>query len=188
MTDAIDDPDAPLVLRAGQGDHAACRALVALYLPRVHRFAYRLTGNSADADEIAQDTFERLWQHGSRWQPGAAKFSTWLFRVVRNLCTDRLRQRRPEDAAALEALVDDDDTAHTALARAATAANVQEAIAALPERQREALVLCHFEDLSNIEAAHVLEISVEALESLLSRARRTLRASLAPLAGADGLM
>ena len=182
MTEATDDPDMPLVLRAGQGDHAACRMLVARYLPRVHRFAYRLTGNAADADEVAQDSFERLWQHASRWQPGGARFSTWLFQVARNLCTDRLRERRPGDANALEALEDGNMPAHAELERQDLAATVRGAIAALPVRQREALLLCHFEELSNIEAAQVMEISLEALESLLARARRTLRFTLSALA------
>lgn len=181
MTEASDDPDAPLVLRAGQGDHAACRLLVARYLPRLHRFAYRMTGNAADADEVAQDSFERLWLHASRWQPGAARFSTWLFQVARNLCTDRLRERRPGDAAALDALEDGSLSADAAIERTAVAASVHEAIAALPLRQREALLLCHFEELSNIEAAQVMEVSVEALESLLARARRALRTTLAAL-------
>ena len=181
MTEASDDPDMTLVLRAGQGDHAACGMLVSRYLPRVHRFAYRLTGNAADADEIAQDTFERLWLHAARWQPGAVRFSTWLFQVARNLCTDRLRERRPGDAGPLETLEDGNMPAHAELEQASTSATVREAIAGLPVRQREALLLCHFEELSNIDAAHAMEISVEALESLLARARRTLRASLAAL-------
>lgn len=181
MTEATDDPDMPLVLRAGQGDHAACRMLVSRYLPRIHRFAYRLTGSAADADDISQDTFERLWLHAARWQPGAALFRTWLFQVARNLCTDRLRERRPADATALDTLEDASMTAHVELEQAATSATVREAIAGLPARQREALLLCHFEELSNIEAAGAMEISVEALESLLARARRTLRAGLAVL-------
>ena len=178
-TTARDDPDAELVLRAGAGDQAACSQLVDRWLAPVHRLAQRVLGNAADADEVAQDTFLRVWEHASRWKPDA-KFSTWLFRVAHNLCMDRLRARRRGDDTLLDTLGDETTVAREA-ERAATAASVREAVAALPARQRMALSLCHFEELGNIEAAGVMGISVEALESLLGRARRALRSSLATL-------
>lgn len=173
------DPDAPLVLRAGAGDHAACRALVDRYLTRVHRLALRVLGHVDDANEVAQETFLRVWQHAARWQPGATRFSTWLFRIAHNLCMDTIRRRRPHDADALETLGDEGAGAATH-EREATVASVRAAVAALPARQRAALALCHFEQLTNIEAAAAMDVSVEALESLLARARRTLRERLGP--------
>jgi len=173
------DPDAPLVQRAGAGDQAACALLVDRWLGPVHRVASRVLGNTADAEEVAQDAFLRLWQHAPRWKPDA-KFSTWLFRVVHNLCMDRIRARRPGDDAALDAMGDEGAGAR-AVERESTAASVREAVASLPPRQRAAMSLCHFEEMGNIEAAEVLGVSVEALESLLARARRTLRTRLAAL-------
>lgn len=175
------DPDAALLQRAGGGDAAACALLVDRHLPRVHRFAQRLLGNPADAEEIAQEVFLRVWQQAPRWRSnGAARFSTWLYRVAQNLCLDRLRQRRPQEALDEDL---DDDTANVAarFEQSRVALQVRDAVALLPARQRAALALCHDEGLSNPEAAAVLEISVEALESLLARARRTLRSVLAPL-------
>src|SRR5205085_9607433 len=97
-----DDPDAPLVLRAGAGDASACAQLVDRWLAPVHRMAARVLGNAAGADEGAQDAFLRVWEHAPRWKPDA-KFSTWLFRIAHNLCMDRIRARRPGDDAALDA-------------------------------------------------------------------------------------
>jgi RNA polymerase sigma-70 factor (ECF subfamily) len=145
----------------------------------VHRLASRVLGNAADADEVAQDTFLRVWEHAPRWKP-KAKFSTWLFRMAHNLCIDRLRARRPTEEAALDVMGDDGASARE-VERHATATSVRAAVAALPARQRIALSLCHFEEMTNIEAAEVMGVSVEALESLLSRARRTLRGTLAAL-------
>jgi RNA polymerase sigma-70 factor, ECF subfamily len=180
MTDVLrDDPDAALVLRAGAGDQAACAALVDRWLRPVHRLAHRVLGNAADADEVAQEAFLRVWQHAPRWKP-RAKFSTWLFRMAHNLCVDRLRARRATEDAALDVLGDDGASARE-VERHATATSVRAAVASLPVRQRIALTLCHFEELTNIEAAEVMGVSIEALESLLARARRSLRGTLAAL-------
>lgn len=176
---ATADPDAELVRRAGAGDHAACAALVQRHLVRVHRLAFRLLGNRADAEDVAQEAFLRVWTEAPRWRPGAARFATWLHRVTQNLATDRLRRRREGGDAPLAALVDPAAPVPAALDRDSANAAVRDAVAALPERQREAIALCHFEQRSNIEAAGLLGLSVDALESLLARARRDLRGRLA---------
>jgi len=134
-----------------------------------------MLGNRTDAEDVAQDVFLRVWQQAPKWRSGEAKFSTWLHRVTLNLCTDRLRRRRE---TALEAAGDpasDAPLPDAGLQEAAIVARVQVALAQLPERQREAIVLCHYQELGNIEAAAVLELSVDALESLLARGRRRLR-------------
>jgi RNA polymerase sigma-70 factor (ECF subfamily) len=120
----------------------------------------------------------RLWTHAARWQPGRAKFETWLYRVTLNKCFDRLRQR---PVAALDAALEVPDPAPgpgSGLDDAFVSRHVEAALQALPERQRAAIQLCHYQECGNIEAAEILGISVEALESLLSRGRRTLRARL----------
>lgn len=177
--DGSEDPDLAVLLRIVEGDGEACRMLVDRHLTRLHALASRLLDSGADADEVCQDAFVRAWQQAPKWQSGKARFSTWLHQVVLNLCRDRLRTRR--EALPLDALaeqVDEQDTPEQAHGRADRDRSVQLALRELPERQREALVLCHFQGLSNIEAAALLELSVDALESLLARARRGLKAAL----------
>ena len=177
---AREDPDAELVRLAGAGDRAAAAELVERHSTRIYRIAYRLLGDAGAAEDVAQETFLRLWRHAGSWKPGAAKFSTWLARVATNLCYDRLRRRREVNDEAPERA---DDAAGPAqlLFQTQAGAAVREAMADLPERQRTALTLCTFEEMTNIEAAAVMEVSVEALESLLSRGRRGLRQRLEPM-------
>jgi len=172
------DPDADLVARAGRGDRAAAAALMARHLPRMLALARRMLSDPAEADDAVQDAFVQLWTHAARWEPGRAKFGTWLYRVTLNKCYDRLR-RRP--TAPLEAAVHVADPApppDATLQNAAISAQIEAALAELPERQRAAIQLCHYEGCGNIEAAEIMGVSVEALESLLARGRRTLRGRL----------
>lgn len=173
------DPDAELLARVGARDPGAVRALVARKLPRLLALATRLLGDRMEAEDVAQEAFIRIWKQAPRWKTGEARFDTWLHRVALNLCYDRLRGRREEPA---DALPDEPDPQPRADARLETRerdARVRDALAALPPRQREALVLHYYQELSNIEAAGLMGITVDALESLLSRARRNLRAQLA---------
>jgi RNA polymerase sigma-70 factor (ECF subfamily) len=177
------DPDEALLVRIADGDAAAVRALVGRKLPRILGLAQRMLADSAEAEDVAQEAFLRVWKQAPKWRPGAARFDTWLHRVALNLCYDRLRRRReiatdspPEQA--------DERTpaADRGLIAQDTGKRVAAALQRLPERQREAIVLCHYQELGNIEAAAVMGVTVEALESLLSRGRRSLRAALADLA------
>ena len=136
-----------------------------------------LTDHAA-AEDVSQECFLRLWRQSARWRPDAT-VKTWLYRVAHNLCIDALRKRRESAELDPEAPDDRIDPAGE-LQRRQVAERVEREISALPERQRTALTLAHHMELGNIEAAEVMDISVEALESLLSRARRTLRARLAP--------
>jgi RNA polymerase sigma-70 factor (ECF subfamily) len=179
----LDDPDLDLVRRVGAGDGAACAALVDRHLAKIVALGGRMLGNRADAEEVAQEVFLRVWRQAAAWQPGRARFSTWLYRVTVNLCHDRLRRRRETSLDAAGDPPSRDPPPGTGLQQAAVAARVERALAALPERQREAIVLCHYQELGNIEAAGVLGISVEALESLLSRGRRRLRELLSAEVG-----
>lgn len=144
--------------------------------------ATRLLDDASEAEDACQDAFVKAWEIAPRWTPGQARFSTWLYGVALNGCRDRLRRRRPQDATALDALIDTGVGPAQQASEDDTARAVRRAITALPERQREALVLCHFQELPQAEAARLLDTSVDALESLLARARRTLRESLAPFA------
>ena len=181
------DPDEDLVRRVGQGDSAAIQALVARKLPRIHALAQRMLHDSTEAEDVAQEAMLKAWRQAPKWQPGKARFDTWLHRVALNLCYDRLRRRREIVTDAPPERADEGPAPDRGLLAAETGDRVNGALARLPDRQREAIVLCHYQELTNIEAAALMEISVEALESLLSRGRRALRQALADLKpGAEG--
>ena len=175
------DPDDELLSRVAEGDPAAVRALVARKLPRLLSLGGRMLGDAQEAEDVAQDAFLRVWKQAPRWKPGAARFDTWLHRVALNLCYDRLRKRRERPQAEPPDRPDEGPGPDRGLLASDTSRRVNAALQALPERQREAVVLCHYQDLGNIEAAAAMGVSVEALESLLGRGRRTLRAALADL-------
>lgn len=177
------DPDAELVRNVGAGDARAAEALVRRHLPRMVGLARRMLNDPAEAEDVAQEVFLRVWRDAARWRPGAAKFETWMHRVALNLCYDRLRRRRETpDAEAGVHVADAQPLASEAWLAQQRAAKVHAALAELPERQRAAIALVHFQDFTNIAAAETLEISVEALESLLARGRRALKAALADVA------
>ncbi len=169
------------MLRAGKGDAAAIRALTARKLPRLLALAGRMLGDAAEAEDVAQEACLRMWRQAPRWVPGQARFDTWLHRVALNLCYDRLRRRREVTVETPPEETDPAPLADRLLERAGLAQEVNTALQALPARQREAIVLCHYQELGNIEAAELMAVSVEALESLLSRGRRALRAALSGL-------
>lgn len=174
------DPDLADLEKAGAGDRAAFARIVDRHLGAIVTLAERMTGNRSDAQDVAQDVMLRAWRQASTWRSGQARFSTWLHRVALNACIDRARRPRavPLDEAA--DVPSAEPGVESQLHRRDVERRVRAALAQLPERQRAALVLSHYRELSNVEAAAVLEISVDALESLLSRGRRALRALLAP--------
>ncbi len=175
---SLDDPDGALVRRIAAGDAQAVEALVARKLPRMTALAQRLLGDRFEAEDVVQEVFLRVWKHAAGWTPGAAKFDTWMHRVAYNLCTDRLRRRRetplPDDWDA----PDPSPRADQAMEASAAGETVGRALAALAPRQREAIVLTYYQELPNRDAAALMGIGVDALESLLARGRRALRARL----------
>ncbi|PMS27207.1 RNA polymerase sigma-70 factor [Trinickia soli] len=177
------DLDAELVARVARDDASAVRQLVARKLPRLLALAVRMLGDRMEAEDVAQEAFVRIWKQAPHWREGEARFDTWLHRVAMNLCYDRLRARRETpDPAPEDAPPEDEALApsgpEVALEARQHGARVRQALAALPPRQREALVLTYYQELSNAETASLMGISVDALESLLVRARRAIRAQL----------
>jgi RNA polymerase sigma-70 factor (ECF subfamily) len=176
------DPEAALVARYAAGEAAAARALAERLVPRLISVAARmLGGDRAEAEDIAQETMLRLWRAAPGWRPGEARVATWAYRVAVNLATDRLR-RKGRGAAPLDAVAEPEDGRPGALSgmvEAARLAALDRALAALPERQRQAVVLRHIEGLSNPEIAVILEVGVEAVESLTARGKRALAQALA---------
>ncbi|MBT7612572.1 MAG: RNA polymerase sigma factor [Rhodospirillaceae bacterium] len=173
--------DDRLMVMIGSEDRDAFGVLAARHLARCIAIAYRTLGDRQDAEDISHDAMLRVWRHAPKWKTGGAQFTTWLYRVVVNLCIDRTRRVKPTAGEVPEDLSDGKPDAADTLESNQTADQVREAVMALPDRQKEALVLCFFEGVSNAEAAEILEVSVGALEQLLVRARRSLRVTLAGL-------
>ena len=170
--------DERLMSLVSTGDRQAFDQLSRRHALRIYRLAVRLCRNDSDAQEISQEALIRVWNAAPRWKP-EAKFTTWLYRVVMNLCFDR--GRKPV-ASPLEEAGDPPDTAQGAFERVCEqqcSAAVARALEALPERQRIAVVLTYYQEVSNAEAAAIMGVSVSALEALLVRARRTLSVTLA---------
>ena len=182
--------DDALLLLYARGDADAARLLTARHLGRVYGFAARLLGDRAEAEDVAQEAMLRLWRAAATWRSGEAQLSTWLYRVTVNLCTDRQRARNRRRAEALDEVAEpaDDraDTEAALMARQRVDA-LQAALATLPDRQRQAVVLRHIDGLSNPEIAAILEVGVEAVESLTARGKRALTAVLAGQKAALGL-
>ena len=169
--------DATLVAAFARGEERAFRRLVERHIGKVVAVARRMLGDAAAADDVAQETFLRLWRNGASLEVGAGGLAPWLYRVASNLALDRIRARRPESADGLDAQKVPGDQERGLIERD-TSRVVEAALAGLPERQRLAVVLCHYEDNSLAEAAKILQTTVEAVESLLGRARRALRRTL----------
>jgi RNA polymerase sigma-70 factor (ECF subfamily) len=179
------DPDSELLTRIGRGDEGAVREIVGSKLPRVLALATRMLGDRTEAEDVAQEVFVRVWRHAARWRPGRAMFGTWLHMVTLNLCRDRLRRRREIMPPRLPDIPDPAPLSDEVMEAVEAVSSVSAAVMALPERQREAILLVHYQDMTNIAAAEAMEISVEALESLLARGRRALRRMLVPDAGKE---
>ncbi|MEP3053093.1 RNA polymerase sigma factor [Ascidiaceihabitans sp.] len=174
-----DTDDAALLARYARGDAAAARLLTARLTPRVYAQAFRVLGDGAEAEDVAQEAMLRLWKTAPQWREGEAKVSTWLYRVTANLCIDRLRRTR---GAALDDVAEPQDPTPGVEAKMQDRARMdalQMALNALPDRQRQAVVLRHIEGLANPEIAQILDISTEAVESLTARGKRALATSLA---------
>ncbi|MDP4031797.1 MAG: RNA polymerase sigma factor [Pseudorhodobacter sp.] len=173
--------DEALLVLYANGDRGAARMLTLRLTPRVLSYATRVLGERTEAEDIAQDAMLRLWRVAGVWRQGEARVSTWLYRVVTNLCTDRLRARRRRATAALDTTPEVADATPGVEARLIATdrlSALEAALAALPDRQRQAVVLRHIEGLPNPEIAEVMGIGVEAVESLTARGKRMLAARL----------
>jgi RNA polymerase sigma-70 factor (ECF subfamily) len=170
--------DEQLMAWVVEGDRRSFDALVDRHLQRALRTAARIVGNSADAEEIAQEAMLRVWTRSRSWRPNRAKFTTWFYQIVINLAFDHRRRpsSEPLDAAADPA--DPSPLGSAALEDLQRRRAVAEAIRQLPARQRAALTLCYYEGLSGEEAASALSTSLKAVEGLLLRARRFLKKRL----------
>ena len=189
--------DEELMAAVVLGDHHAYQALVRKNLPAISRYALRLVGSRSESEDIAQETFLRLWTTARKWDPAKAKLTTWLHRITHNLCIDFLRKQKrvslepdfdsevsSEEATsgefsnALRESAEAQGDSPDREAREAELRALDRALNMLPEAQRSALLLCHYQGFSNKEAADIMGSSVQALESLIARAKRGLRTQL----------
>ena len=171
--------DAALLEASARRVEAAFVVLIGRYQRDVLRVVWRISGGHADSEDIAQETFLRLWSNPSQVREAKA-LKGWLLRVASNMVMDRFRRKPTQDLEAAEHVADLSPGPGGWLAHSQVSRAIDEALASLPERQRMALALVHFEQLSNIAAAEIMELSVDALESLLARARRKLKEILGP--------
>lgn len=177
-----DAPDEALLVAFANGDAAAGRMLLGRLAPRLFAHAARVLRDRAEAEDVVQEALLRLWRIAPDWRQGEAQVSTWAYRVVVNLCTDRLRARTRRRHVDLDSVAEPpapDASAIEQMTEAARADALDKALSELPDRQRQAVVLRHLEDLSNPEIASVMDITVEAVENLTARGKRALAALLA---------
>lgn len=170
--------DDTLMARVAARDADAFRALVEKHAGKAHRIGWRMLGDAVEAEDVAQEAMLKLWEQADKWQAGGAGVGAWLNRVATNLCLDRLRRQRftseeeapdrADESPLADALIDADRMRDRSL----------KAVHALPDRQRAAIILTYYEDCSNTAAAGILDMNIKAFESLLLRARQTLKAAL----------
>ena len=172
-----ENPDHDLIMRIAQKDIDAYRLLIGRHLNKALKFAERMLGNRQDAEDIIQDTCLKIWNEAERWQP-RAKFSTWLYRVIFNACMDYKRKVVPLILEESDSIADDNPSADDMLIVEERAIRVRKALQLLPERQRAALILSYYEEVSNQDAADTLEIPLGAFQQLLFRARHHLKEEL----------
>ena len=168
-----------LLAQISSGNIAAWEIIIDRHLAAVSRYAAYILGDIGQSEDVAQETFIRLMKKAHTWEPGDATLKGWLFKVARNLCIDHKRKKRPDPIENAYDLLDPNDN-NTTDRRIDIANIVKTALGLLPERQKTAIVLVHYEGFSGAETAELLDISVEAVESLLARGRRNLRKTLQP--------
>lgn len=171
--------DAALLQAYARGDRRAAAMLTARVLPRVYRHGLRLLGDSAEAEDVAQEAMMRLWRIAPDWRDGEAKVETWLYRVTANLCVDRLRKRRTVGLDEVDEPLSDAPDAVAQIQSRTRHDALQAGLDQLPVRQRQAIVLRHIDGLSNPQIAEVMGVGSRAVESLIARGKRTLAALLA---------
>ena len=169
--------DEELLALIQDDSHEAFSILVQRHTERFYRLAYRYLQNKETAEDVVQDAFVKLWEDPARWQAERKnKFTTWFYRIVVNLCLDRQKRKKPLELGDQEILIADErQTPDVEVLNKEKHKILENEIAALPERQRTALNLCFEEGLSNQEAAQVMGLNLKALQSLVMRAKTTLK-------------
>lgn len=174
----MEQDDARLIAAVARRDASAFRTLAERHAPTLHRLAWRLLADRSEAEDVVQESLVRLWDHAAGWKPVGGGVPAWLRRIATNLCLDRLRRRARLSDEAVPEVVDDSAGADVRIDAARLGDVARDALASLPDRQRAAIVLTYYEQLSNAAAAELMALNVKAFESLLVRARTALRAAV----------
>lgn len=180
MIEDRQDDDESLMVRVQSGDHQAFATLVQRHTRLFFSAAYRMCAQEQEAEDIVQEAFLKLWDRPDAFdREKGVKFTTWFYRVVTNLAIDKGRKKKPQAGAEiLEFLPDGAAASDQVLQERQQEQALEQAIQNLPERQKTALNLCFYEGLSNKDAAEIMGVGVKALESLLIRAKKTLKDDL----------
>lgn len=171
----VPQKDALLMSRLVEGDEAAFREIMQLYLPKLVAVAYRILSDREEAEDIAQESLLKLWRFSMQWDGSKGAISTWLYRVASNAAIDRLRKKKDLYMEHPPEQIDHTLSQEDALQEIERQTLIKEALTMLPERQKQALSLCYNAGQTNKQAAEIMDISVKALEALLVRARKGLR-------------
>lgn len=174
VSDATVDKEAQLLAAYARGEQSAARSLADRLLPRIMGQAVRMLQDRAEAEDVAQEAMLKLWKVAPNWDPSRGRVTTWIFRVVANLCTDRLRRRRGVGLDDIAEPTDPSPSAAAALQNVSRANALSWGLAQLPERQAQAVALRHLEGLSNPEIAEIMDIGTRAVESLTARGKSAL--------------
>jgi RNA polymerase sigma-70 factor (ECF subfamily) len=174
--------DRSLMARIVERDRAAFALIAERHATIALGLAQRIVRNTADAEDVVQESLTRLWVFADRWNPEAARFSSWFYRIVTNQAISRLRRKTTESLDGIDEPSDITPGPHALLAGREIGTAIGTAMNRLPDRQRAAIALCYDQGLSCAEAADAMNVSVGTMESLLFRARRSLREWLAPIA------
>lgn len=169
------DSDDALMVRVAARDADALRLLAERHADIAWRIAYRMLADAAEAEDVAQEALLRLWQYAERWQVGGPGVAAWLTRVATNACLDRIRRRRFVGDDAVPERADESPLADEMIEQDDVRSAVAACIEALPDRQRAAIVLTYYEERQNKMAAEILAMQLKAFESMLFRARASLR-------------
>jgi RNA polymerase sigma-70 factor, ECF subfamily len=170
--------DADLLSAVAKRNQLAFKAIMSRYYQPVYRVAWRLSAGHVDAQDVAQEAFLKLWNNPAQIREAGA-LKSWLMRVAANLVMDRYRQKPMQELETAETIVDQSPSAGDTIDHKRISSTIDTAIAGLPDRQKQALIYVHFEHMTNISAAAAMDVSVDALESLLARARRSLKEKFA---------
>ena len=181
-----DLPDERLIEHVAKGEQAAFSVIVYRYTDRYLAMAERVLRDREEAKDALQDSFIKLWEKAHSFNAEKAKFSTWFYRIVLNRCLDKKRKKKPTSLPENFDLADDSPDQEQKADEEQVATKVSTHLHDLPEKQKAAIMLCYFEGLTNKEAAEVLDLNIKALESLLTRGRKTLAQRLA--SSADELL
>ncbi|MEL0255777.1 MAG: sigma-70 family RNA polymerase sigma factor [Burkholderiaceae bacterium] len=166
--------DNVLLVAFAKGDRSAAQQLTERLMPKIYSHAYYRLGNIADAEDVTQEAFLKLWKIAPNWKYDKAQVSTWLYRVVYNLCKDRYRRATLENLSSAQEVTDGNQSPTDNIDAQYRQKALYDAMSILPENQRLAIQLRHIDELSNPEIAEIMELSIEAVESLTARGKRKL--------------